>query len=358
MEIGIFQLLSHPQGVTDREVIDQALWEADFAEESGYDTIWVTEHHLSEYGLIGVPSVYAAAVAQRTKRIRLAYGVAVGALHHPLRLAEEISWVDHLCEGRLWVGFGPGFSHYEFGAFGVNVEERYDRLNESINIVQGALSNEYFSYEGRFWSFPQIRLQPRPYTQPHPPFTIAAMDRTAVQLAAERGIPPLMGFTGGDQLREQVALYREIRQKAGAPSSQIDEEMSRIGVLRRIHVGDSDEQARNEIVDPTLWYSETAQRVHRGGGKFDESESRLGVYVPPQSGTLPDGSVVPSADEIITQSKGATIAGTPETVLAEMKEIADCGVGHVIAWMSLGNMPYAKVRHSMELMAAEVLPHL
>src|SRR5688572_14178661 len=115
MDIGVFQLLPRGRASSDREVIEQALWEVDFAEQHGFESIWITEHHFSGYGSIGVPSVYAAGIAQRTTCIRIGYGVAVVPLHHPLRLAEEISWVDHLSEGRVVVGVGPGFSPLEFG---------------------------------------------------------------------------------------------------------------------------------------------------------------------------------------------------------------------------------------------------
>jgi len=125
MDIGIFQLLPRGRATSDREIVDQALWEVDFAERQGFESIWVTEHHFSGFGSIGVPSVYAAGVAQRTKRIRIGYGVAVVPIHHPLRLAEEITWVDHLSQGRLVVGVGPGFSSFEFDGFCVPVNERH-----------------------------------------------------------------------------------------------------------------------------------------------------------------------------------------------------------------------------------------
>jgi alkanesulfonate monooxygenase SsuD/methylene tetrahydromethanopterin reductase-like flavin-dependent oxidoreductase (luciferase family) len=80
MDIGVFQLLPRGRAATDREVVEQALWEVDFAEQNGFESIWVTEHHFSGYGSIGVPSVYAAGIAQRTRRIRIGYGVAVAPI--------------------------------------------------------------------------------------------------------------------------------------------------------------------------------------------------------------------------------------------------------------------------------------
>ncbi len=140
MNIGVFQLLPRGRATTDREVVEQALREVDFAEHHGFESIWVTEHHFSGYGSIGVPSVYAAGIAQRTRRVRIGYGVAVLPLHHPLRLAEEISWVDHLSEGRVAVGVGPGFSAFEFGRFGVPVDERHARFAENFDVLRRALA--------------------------------------------------------------------------------------------------------------------------------------------------------------------------------------------------------------------------
>src|SRR5579862_3100169 len=137
MEIGIFQLLPAPEALSDREVIEQALWEADFADANRFDSVWIAEHHLSSFGLVGAPSVYAAAIAQRTRRVEIGYAVAVVPLHHPVRLAEEIAWLTHLSRGRLLVGLGPGFSAFEFGAYGVPREERHERFEEGSAVLKG-----------------------------------------------------------------------------------------------------------------------------------------------------------------------------------------------------------------------------
>ncbi|GIW07404.1 MAG: luciferase [Dehalococcoidia bacterium] len=364
MDIGIFQLLSQPDGVSDREVIEQALWEVDFAEANGFHTVWITEHHLSEYGLIGTPSVYAAAVAQRTRRLRIGYGVAVVPLHHPIRLAEEIAWVDQLCEGRLWVGVGPGFSPYEFEAFGVPLDERTARLEEGIAIVQGLLANETFSYQGRYWQIPEVRLKPRPFTTPHPPLMLASSGEESLQRAARLGLPALIGFRPNEELVTRIATYREVRQSLGVPEERLREEVRQLGVLRRIHVADSDAEAMADVVPPLLWYTETGLRVHRRNASIaldPKTGARLGVYVPPQTGSLPDGSaapVMPSPEDVIRHSEGGMIAGTPDTVLRQLRDLQALGIGHVIAWMNFGNMPYPKVRRSMELFAREVLPAL
>src|ERR1051325_6887592 len=221
MDIGIFQLLPRGRAVTDREVVEQALWEVDFAEQHGFDSVWITEHHFSGFGSIGVPSVYAAGIAQRTKRIRIGYGVAVVPLHHPLRLAEEISWVDHLSQGRLAVGVGPGFSPFEFGAFGVPLNERHARLAEGFDVVRRALAEPEIMFQGKGFA-----IRPRPYTRPHPPFYWASTSDESLRKAGAEGMPILFGLEPVAQLAQHLQRYRAIRASAGVSDDAIDREIA------------------------------------------------------------------------------------------------------------------------------------
>src|SRR6185369_4382422 len=163
MKIGLFQLMPAPAGVSDDAVVARALREAEEAEARGLDSVWIAEHHLSDFGLASAPSVYAAAVAQRTRRIGIGYGVAVVPLHHPVRLAEEISWLTHLSRGRALVGLGAGFSAFEFAGYGVPRDERHDRFEEGSAIVRGLLGGGPFEHRGRFWTVPPVTLRPRAF---------------------------------------------------------------------------------------------------------------------------------------------------------------------------------------------------
>ena len=281
MHTGIFQLL--PQGShCDCEIIEQALWEVDFAERHGFDSVWVTEHHFTALGTISAPSVYAAAIAQRTERIRIGYGVAVVPLHHPLRLAEEIAWVDHLSRGRVMVGLGPGFSAEEFAVFGVPLEERHARLKEGVEIVRRALRD------------PELGLRPRPYTKPHPPFFRASSSEESLREAAAEGTPLLFGLK--TDLRQRLDLYRSIREQTA------DEEIAQMYVLRRICIAPTDDEALAQLREA-----------------LDEEDL--------------DG----------------TFCGSPDTIARQLEELHALGIRNVIGWFHFGNMPYAKVRRSMEL---------
>lgn len=331
MDIGIFQLLPRGGAATDREVVEQALWEVDFAERNGFESVWVTEHHFSGYGSIGVPSVYAAGVAQRTQRLRIGYGVAVVPLHHPLRLAEEISWVDHLSEGRVAVGVGPGFSAFEFGGFGVPVTERYARFVEGFEILRRALAEPEITFEGK-----RLAVRPRPYTRPHPPFYWASTSDESLRKAGAEGMPVLFGREPVAQLAERLERYRVIRADAGVSPETIAREIGEMYVLRRICLADSDDAALREVQEPLQWHREVGTRVHERG------EPIVTMLAPG------DCSSVDTLD--------GDCFGSVATVIRQLNELHALGFRKVIAWFHFGNMPYENVRRSMQRMADDVIP--
>jgi len=401
LEIGIFQLLPAPETVADREVIEQALWEVDCAEAGGFGSVWIAEHHLSPFGLVGSPSVYAAAIAQRTRRLRIGYAVAVLPLHHPLRLAEEIAWVGHLSAGRLLVGVGPGFSPYELGAFGVPLEERHARLEEGIAILRAALAGDSFSYAGRFFDVPRVTLRPRPFGGCAPPLLRACSSLESLRRAANDGVPVMLGLKPVAQIAEHIAAYRACLAALGRTDAEIDREVAEIRVLRRVAVAPSDEEALADARQALRWEAATAQRVHGAGGdataraagdtavadpRAADSRAADPRAADPKAGAskagvakgsdakagvargedakgdgakagdaakLADGSAADAAAE----PTGACI-GTPATVLRELGALHALGVRHVIAWLNFGDLPFARVRRAMELLRQEVIPRL
>ena len=331
MHIGVFQLLPRGRAATDRELVEQALWEVDFAEQHGFESVWITEHHFSGFGSIGAPSVYAAGIAQRTRRIRIGYGVAVVPLHHPLRLAEEISWVDHLSLGRLAVGVGPGFSPFEFGGFGVPVEERHARFLEGFDVLRRALAEPEIMFEGK-----RLMIRPRPYTAPHPRFYWASAADESLRKAGAEGMPILFGREPIAAIAERLERYRAIRAEAGAPKGAIESEIHEMYVLRRICIADTDEAALQEVKEPLRWHREMATRVHERGEAIDTLP------------TLAGGSTIELAD--------GECFGSVATVSRQFDELHALGLRKVIGWFHFGNMPHHSVRRSMQLMANEVIP--
>jgi alkanesulfonate monooxygenase SsuD/methylene tetrahydromethanopterin reductase-like flavin-dependent oxidoreductase (luciferase family) len=340
MEVGLFQLLPRGCAGSDAQVVEQALWEVDFAERHNFESIWITEHHFSGYGSIGAPSVYAAGIAQRTRRIRIGYGVAVVPLHHPLRLAEEIAWVDHLSQGRLLVGFGPGFSPFEFAAFDVPVAERHVRCVEGVNLVRRALSEPEITYKGNRYT-----IRPRPFTTPHPRFYWASTADESLRKAGAEGMALLFGLEPFAEIAERLDRYRAIRAAAGTTSAVIDQEIAQMYVLRRICIADTDDQALHDVQDPLRYHREMGVAVHE--------HLRPVVAIPAEERGAREISNSQDSDAENRCSNQPPLygIGSPATVIRHFEELHALGIRKVIAWFHFGNIRHSIVRRSMQLMA-------
>ena len=356
MEIGIFLLLPAPPAATDREVIAEALWEVDLAEAGGFDSVWIAEHHLSSFGLVGAPSVLAAAVAQRTVRIQVGYAVAVVPLHHPVRLAEEIAWVDNLSRGRVMVGLGAGFSPYELAAFGVPPEERHERLAEGEAILRGLLGEESFGWAGKHWQFPPVTLRPRPYRGVAPPLLRASSGGASLRAAALAGQAVMLGLAPFEQIAERVDAYRAVRQEAGRSAAEIDREVGELRVLRRVCVGASDEEAMALARRAVAWEAATARRVaagHRAAGAAGAAGEE-GARAAADEAAAAEAA---GAETAAAALEGGCV-GAPATVLRELLALRELGIRHVIAWVTFGDMPFPAARRSLALLQREILPRL
>ena len=135
MRLGLFLILPQPAGVSQAQVFESALEDAVLAERLGFDSVWVTEHHGSAYGLAAAPSVIAGAIAARTERIAIGYAVNVSPLHHPIRLADDIATVDHLSRGRVIAGFGAGYSPVEYRQLSADFGDRHRRHHDTVATV-------------------------------------------------------------------------------------------------------------------------------------------------------------------------------------------------------------------------------
>ena len=174
-ELGAASANSLRAGLGDREVLGNVLEEAGWAEELGFDAIWLAEHHFSPYGTISSLPVAAAAIAAVTERIRIGTACMVPAFHNPIHLAEQIAMVDVLSDGRFEAGFGRGYQAHEFRGFGVPMGESTARFREAIAIIEGLLTNERFSYDGQFTTIP--RTTPKVWTTLNPSIAIEVVVR-------------------------------------------------------------------------------------------------------------------------------------------------------------------------------------
>jgi alkanesulfonate monooxygenase SsuD/methylene tetrahydromethanopterin reductase-like flavin-dependent oxidoreductase (luciferase family) len=193
MKVGVLQFF----GWLDRSVplpsiYDAALERIGIMDTTGYDAVWLAEHHFSGFSVC--PSVHMMGVmaAARTKRLRIGTAVSLAPFYNPLRLAEEVALLDVLSGGRVNWGAGRGFERSEFKAFGIPGEESAPRFRETVDIVLKAWTSEKLSYQGTYYSYEGVEVLPKPLQSPHPPVWMAATSLPAIDWAAASGFSILM----------------------------------------------------------------------------------------------------------------------------------------------------------------------
>src|SRR5580693_10264537 len=154
MKLGVLQFFSWPERRVElASVYARALQRIEVMDRTGYDAVWLAEHHFSSFSVC--PSVHMVGVlaAARTTRLRIGTGVSLAPFYHPLRLAEEVALLDVLSGGRVNWGAGRGFSRGEFAAFGIPMEESATRFRETVDIVLRAWGEDRFSHAGEYFQF-------------------------------------------------------------------------------------------------------------------------------------------------------------------------------------------------------------
>ncbi len=169
------------------DVYESQLEHAKLAEDLGYDTVWLTEHHFAEDGYSPSLMTLAGAVAAKTRRVRIGTFLLLLPLHNAVRVAEDAATVDVISRGRFDLGIGKGYARHEFVGYGIPHKERASRFEEGIEVIRGIWTQDPFSFQGKHYNLQDIRLTPKPVQQPHPPLWVGALGPKAVDRAARLG---------------------------------------------------------------------------------------------------------------------------------------------------------------------------
>lgn len=194
MQFGVLQFFSWPgRRVPLETVYARAFERIRIMDETGYDTVWLAEHHFTDYSVCPSVHLMGMHVASFTRNLRIGTAVSLAPIYHPLRLAEEVAMLDVLTGGRVNWGAGRGFDLTEFKAFGIPVAESRRRFREGVEIVLAAWSNERLDWESEHWRFESVEVLPKPAQKPHPPVWLAAGSPDAVEWAGQKGFSILLG---------------------------------------------------------------------------------------------------------------------------------------------------------------------
>ena len=217
MRFGVLQFFSWPgRRFPLPEVYRRAFDRIDVMERSGYDAVWLAEHHFSTYSVCPSIHMMGAHIAARTKRLRIGTAVSLAPFYHPLRLAEEVALLDVLSGGRVNFGAGRGFDATEYRNFGVARDSSYPVFREHVQVVLEAWRNERLTFHGRYCHFDDVEVLPKPLQQPHPPVWLASTSEDAVVWSARNGYSILMDpHSSHAEIAAKRARYQSELEAAG-----------------------------------------------------------------------------------------------------------------------------------------------
>lgn len=348
MKFGLMFLFSDLGRLPQEQVFKEVLEEICYAEELGFDSVWLPEHHFATPGLLGNPITLAAAVSQRTRRIKLGIGALVLPFQHPLRIAEDTALLDVLSEGRLLLGVGRGWQAPEFQALQVPQSASRSMFLESLAIMERAWTEERFSYDGEFWKFDDVSVFPRPVQKPHPPAYWTVVTPGSYELAGRMGYPIIrsLNFAGLNTVEAGTGRYAEQLRQAGKALHDVD-----MPLTVQVHVAPSDEEAQRDALPNFAWFYRNLAGFLPGAPGRPKPAEGYEEY-PDQPAAVADMATKNFWD-------WGACCGSPDRVLESLRAYSDrTFTNHWLAWMRIGELPHAKVMRSMELFAGHVMPAL
>jgi probable F420-dependent oxidoreductase len=307
------------------DVYEGLLRQIQFAEELGYDSVWLTEHHFVADGYTPSPIPLMAAIAARTKRMEIGTDILILPLYHPVKLAEDIATVDILSNGRVMLGVGAGYRDEEFAAFGTSRKERPSRMEEGIAVLRGCWGEGAFSFAGRHYRLDRIEVIPKPVRKPHPPLWMAATAEPAARRAARLGLHIL---PQADRVGGFDAWVDELRRQGRDPRNY------RVGLIKSWFLSD---QRRDDAV----W--QVIRQRERYRAATYAPWLRAGYRQPGAGGVPIDQTyMVGSAKDLITHIDAL---------------VKDLPLTDMMSWATPPGMDPAIMNPHLERFAREVMPH-
>ena len=352
MKIGTdISVLAEP-GRSDAAVLSEHLALADIAEPLGFDSLFGLEHHFTGYSMSPHPLQLLSYYAGRTNRIMLGSCVIVLPWHDPIRVAEQIAYLDILCGGRCLFGFGRGAASVEYEGFRVPMEEARPRFAEAAQLVTKALSEETFDWDGEFYKIPKMSIRPRPMSHPERRFFASSVSPESAEIMAKLGFGMMVIMQNEwSKAAADIQNYREMAMSVGhTPSPPI--------ILTNVSCAETREEAREramqylgakwDSIDSHYHFSDghlAKVKGYESYGKMAKTYSKL-----------KDEGARQRMTEFYVDIQ---IVGTPEDCIEQVRELRMLtGTNHIVCDFSYGRMPHEEGELNMRLFADRCLPVL
>ena len=352
MKIGTdISVLAEP-GRSDAAVLAEHLAIADLAEPLGFDSLFGLEHHFTGYSMSPHPLQLLSYYAAKTRKITLGTCVIVLPWHDPIRVAEQIAYLDLLCGGRCMFGFGRGAASVEYAGFRVPMEEARPRFAEAAQLVTKALRDEVFEWDGEFYKIPKMSIRPRPISNPERRFYASSVSPESAEIMAKLGFGMMVIMQNEwGKAAADIQRFRDIANSVGHnPPPPV--------ILTNVSVAESRDEAQDRAMRylGAKWDSIDAHYNfsdgHLANVKGYESYGKMAKTY----SKLKD----PDARQRMTDFYvKIQIVGTPEDCIEQVRELRTLtGTDHIVCDFSYGGMPHEQGALNMRLFADRVLPVL
>ncbi len=371
-----FMLPSKHPSQSYHEVLAQTTEQVQLAERLGFETVWISEHHFGGegYDIFPNPIMVCMHLASRTSRIRLGLGAVILPEWHPLRLAEDLAFLDHSTLGRVECAVGKGITSRELSNLSPFHADRSDPealeaiFNESLDILRRAWTEDPFRYEGKYYTFPHpgvkdsyaawhptderyrdasgtylgMSIVPKPYQQPHPRLWLVGDSPATFIHAARLGLKPITWLRSHKALEESFEAYR-------AEASVVQDRELALGedaaLMRIVFVAPSKQQAR-EMIEPSV---DRLYRDYLGGLRGRD------IYAEPGE-TIPQSDLDKPWFDFL-YDRGHLLVGTPDEVSEQILDLRHrVGLERLLVYTCVAEMDPGAILDSLALFGGTVAP--
>ena len=377
MKFGYFCNTTNWKHKPFNQLLEEAREISVFCDENNWDSIWFTEHHFNHEGMESCtnPLMMGTDVAARTKKIKIGQACNVITFHNPIRLAEDIAFLDQLSEGRVEVGIGRGV----YGREAINMNKEADlkdqaknfRLfEETLSIMKKAWTEKFFNHKGEFYTYPapnfkwqhdmsppseefldidtnevkKISIVPKPFQKPHPAIWQVVDSPSSIEWAAVNGINTIMWIPTVKALKKRFLLYKEAKSKAENREVPLGEG---ICLVRDMFIADTMEEAEKLAGEHIVNYMRSV--CHSRG---------LGNHMDP-------GEILPETDHKLDLlnydflHKRNLLFGTPEYVVNKINELkSELNLQNLQVWSNFPGIDHEACMRSIKLFTNEVMPKI
>ena len=377
MKFGYFCNTTNWKHKPYNQLLDEAREISIFCDENNWDSIWFTEHHFNHEGMESCtnPLMMGTDIAARTKKIKIGQACNVITFHNPIRLAEDIAFLDQLSEGRVEVGIGRGV----YGREAINMNKEADlkdqaknfRLfDETLSIMKKAWTEKFFNHQGEFYTYPapnfkwqhdmsppseefldmstsevkKISIVPKPFQKPHPAIWQVVDSPSSIEWAAANGINTIMWIPTVKALKKRFQLYQEAKSKAENREVPLGEG---ICLVRDMFIADTMEEAEKLAGEHIVNYMRWVCHWRGLGNHMDPGE------------TLPETDHKLDLLNYDFLHKRNLLFGTPEYVVNKINELkSELNLQNLQVWSNFPGIEHEACMRSVKLFTDEVMPKI